>query len=104
MAAREHCFPADHPAVPGHFPANPVIPGALLLGEVLRCVEAALGAAACPCRIRSAKFLYPVRPGERVLIDCSPGGAGGTVRFRCAVGAREVLWGEVSCGSHSPRR
>src|SRR5262249_41812259 len=28
-------FPKDHPVGPGHFPGNPIIPGALLLDEIL---------------------------------------------------------------------
>lgn len=98
MPAREHRFPADHPAAPGHFPGNPIIPGAVLLGEVLRSVETTLGVRASPCNIRSAKFLAPVRPGDRVLIECSPGGAAGAIRFRCFAESLEVLRGEVTCG------
>jgi 3-hydroxyacyl-[acyl-carrier-protein] dehydratase len=98
VPSREHCFPADHPAAPGHFPGNPIIPGAVLLSEVLRSVEITLGVPAWPCRIRSAKFVSPVRPGDRVLIECSPGGTAGAVRFRCFAGSLEVLRGEVTCG------
>jgi len=100
----EHVFPTDHAAAPGHFPGNPIIPGALLLVEVLRSVESVMGAPISPCRIKAAKFLKPVRPGDCVLIDCAPGGPGGAVRFRCVVQDREVLRGEVLCGATSHRR
>jgi 3-hydroxyacyl-[acyl-carrier-protein] dehydratase len=103
MPARVHRFSADHPAAPGHFPGNPIIPGALLLAEVLRSVEIGLGGPASPCRIKAAKFLAPVRPGDQVVIDCSTGASDGTVRFRCVVEEREVLRGEVSCRSASRR-
>jgi 3-hydroxyacyl-[acyl-carrier-protein] dehydratase len=89
-------FPADHPAAPGHFPGNPIIPGAVLLNETLRTVAAALGASVSPCCIRSAKFLAPVRPGERVAIEFARTQAGG-VRFSCAVNGKAVLRGEVVC-------
>jgi 3-hydroxyacyl-[acyl-carrier-protein] dehydratase len=55
----------DHPTAAGHFPGNPIIPGAVLLDEVLSAMAA--GGAGF-CRIRSAKFLQPVRPGDRILI------------------------------------
>jgi len=103
VSSREHRFPADHPAAPGHFPGDPIIPGALLLGEVLRCVESAVGAPAAPWQIRSAKFLAPVRPGDRLCTDCSPQAPDGSVRFRCVVGTLEVLRGEVACGNSSRR-
>ena len=71
MATVERDFPPDHAAAQGHFPGNPVIPGALLLSEVLRAIETSLGKNLCPYQIRSAKFIRPVRPGERVSIDFS---------------------------------
>ena len=59
----DYRFPPDHPTAAGHFPGNPIIPGALLLELVLR--------AAAPegtAEIRAAKFLHPVRPGDRIQI------------------------------------
>jgi 3-hydroxymyristoyl/3-hydroxydecanoyl-(acyl carrier protein) dehydratase len=34
-AAGDFTIPAEHPALPGHFPGRPVVPGALLLDHVL---------------------------------------------------------------------
>jgi 3-hydroxyacyl-[acyl-carrier-protein] dehydratase len=31
-------FAVNHPCGAGHFPGNPIIPGALLLDEVLACI------------------------------------------------------------------
>jgi len=60
-------FAPDHPTAAGHFPSNPIIPGALLLDEV---VQAVAGAAADDGEIviRAAKFFRPVRPGETVAV------------------------------------
>ena len=63
---------ADHPAFAGHFPGQPVLPGALLLAEVLEAIRAvpalaaALGAAPT---LTAAKFLSPVAPGSDLLIE-----------------------------------
>jgi 3-hydroxymyristoyl/3-hydroxydecanoyl-(acyl carrier protein) dehydratase len=57
-------FPADHPAAAGHFPANPIIPGALLLDEVVAIAGEGRGVAV----IRAAKFLRPVRPGDNLIL------------------------------------
>ncbi len=94
MATIERTFPSDHAAAPGHFPGNPIIPGALLLSEALRAIETSLGKTLCPYQIRSAKFIRPVRPGERVSIDFS-GRDEKRISFSCKVGATLVLAGEV---------
>ena len=32
-------IPADHPALPGHFPGRPLVPGVVLLDRVVAAVE-----------------------------------------------------------------
>ncbi len=96
MATTERVFPADHPAASGHFPGNPIIPGAVLLDETLRAIEAGLGVSLSSCRIQSAKFMAPVRPGDRVVIEFSRSGTG-AIRFTCLRGGQPVLRGEVAC-------
>jgi 3-hydroxymyristoyl/3-hydroxydecanoyl-(acyl carrier protein) dehydratase len=55
-------IPPDHPALAGHFPGNPIVPGVVLLDEVLR-------AAGLRCaRLSSVKFHTPLRPGEEFTI------------------------------------
>ena len=94
MATLAVSFAADHAAARGHFPGNPIIPGALLLSEVLRAIGTSLGKNLCPYQIRSAKFIRPVRPGERVSIDFSSRDEK-RISFSCSVGAATVLAGEV---------
>ena len=98
MAAAVRSFAPDHPAAQGHFPGNPLIPGAILLAGALREIEAGLGISLASCRIRSAKFLAPVRPGDRVTIEYSRR-QGGAIRFDCSIGAQTVLKGELACGA-----
>lgn len=71
-------FSVDHPTAAGHFPGNPIIPGAVLLDEVLQAVASGGEWSA----IRSAKFLQPVRPGEAVLIRWEAG-SDGQAKFEC---------------------
>jgi 3-hydroxyacyl-[acyl-carrier-protein] dehydratase len=59
----DYQFDRDHPTADGHFPNNPIIPGALLLDHVLR----AIGSTA-PMALRFVKFLQVVRPGDRIEI------------------------------------
>ena len=88
-------FAADHPTGRGHFPGNPIIPGALLLAEVLRSIGQATGQHFVSCQVKSAKFQHPVRPGDNVEIEyaCS---AQGIIDFKCAVADTRVLSGMIS--------
>jgi 3-hydroxymyristoyl/3-hydroxydecanoyl-(acyl carrier protein) dehydratase len=99
----ERTFASDHAAAQGHFPGNPIIPGALLLSETLRAIESSLGKDLGPYQIRSAKFLRPVRPGERVSIDFSSRDEK-RISFSCKVGPTLVLAGEVVCEASSVER
>jgi 3-hydroxymyristoyl/3-hydroxydecanoyl-(acyl carrier protein) dehydratase len=96
MVTVERFFPLDHPAAQGHFPGNPIIPGAVLLSETLRAIEASLDLSLAPGQLASAKFLSPTRPGDRVTIEFSDS-ARGTIRFACSVGPVTVLTGVVTC-------
>ena len=98
LTALERFFPPDHPAAEGHFPGNPIIPGAVLLSEILRAMQNELGLSLSSVQIKSAKFFYPVRPGDRVRIEClrSPSG---DIKFNCVVEEKTVLNGQLQCGS-----
>jgi acyl-CoA synthetase (AMP-forming)/AMP-acid ligase II len=74
-----HHFPLDHPTAEGHFPGNPIIPGAVLLREIL----AAIVPNASAYEVRSAKFHLPVRPGDTVVMRWTT--TAGDVRFTCAL-------------------
>lgn len=87
-------IPANHPTGAGHFPGNPIIPGALLLAEVLRCIEQAEQAHYASCNVKSAKFLHPARPGDAVDIEYAFS-AQGTIEFQCAVAGVKVLSGGI---------
>lgn len=96
MTTAERFFASDHPAAQGHFPGNPVIPGAVLVSEVLRAAQAHLGVGLASCRILSAKFLAPVRPGDRLIMELSRSGPS-RFHFSGTVGGRAVIRGEAVC-------
>jgi 3-hydroxyacyl-[acyl-carrier-protein] dehydratase len=72
---------ADEPAAEGHFPGNPIVPGAVLLREVLR-ILAPSSKAMCS-EIRTARFFHPVRPGDRLTVRWDSQAAG-DVSFTCS--------------------
>lgn len=87
-------FAPDHPTGAGHFPGNPIIPGALLLAEVLRCIARAEGVSYTSCNVKNAKFLSPARPGDKVEIDHARTAAG-SIEFTCTVAGNKVLSGAI---------
>jgi 3-hydroxymyristoyl/3-hydroxydecanoyl-(acyl carrier protein) dehydratase len=99
-AVIERLLQSDHPASRGHFPGNPIIPGAVLLSETVSAIQPGVDFRLEPLLITSAKFLHPARPGDRMLIEFSRT-AGGEIRFACTVDGRPVLTGQMSCSSAS---
>lgn len=87
-------FASDHPVGAGHFPGNPIIPGALLLAEVARLIETELATRFTSFNIRSAKFFHPMRPGETAEVEFSAS-AQGDVSFTCLVNGLKVLAGAM---------
>ncbi|WP_175750290.1 acyl-CoA synthetase family protein [Burkholderia pyrrocinia] len=88
-------IPADHPALPGHFPGHPVVPGVVLLDHAIHAIGAALNRPMHAWRLGSAKFLSPVAPGEPLdlAFDAS---ASGAIRFTLRAGSRDVATGVLS--------
>jgi 3-hydroxymyristoyl/3-hydroxydecanoyl-(acyl carrier protein) dehydratase len=64
-----YCVDPTHPALPGHFPGDPIVPAALLLRFVAQTLERA----GRPLTgIERMKFLRPVRPGEVIDVTVAP--------------------------------
>ena len=83
----------DHPALAGHFPGNPIVPGVLMLEHVQLALEARVG----PVRLTSlpqAKFLSPLRPGEACIVAFTRL-ADGHAQFDCRSGERPVARGNM---------
>jgi 3-hydroxyacyl-[acyl-carrier-protein] dehydratase len=70
---------ADHPALPGHFPGAPIVPGVVLLDEMVRALESEQGSGG-GWRIGAAKFVRAVHPGELLTLERERL-ANGSVRF-----------------------
>lgn len=69
--------PHTHPALPGHFPGQPRVPGVLLLEEVVRALHAWRGVAVAG--VVEAKFLAPLQPAAAATIELRTDGT--RVRF-----------------------
>jgi len=87
-------IPASHPALPGHFPGHPVVPGVVILSEVW---DALLANAKRPLRCTgwpNVKFLAPLSPEEPFTIEKELTGPG-TARFTCKSAERTFAQGSV---------
>jgi len=98
LATAELLFPETHPAAEGHFPGNPIIPGAVLLAEALHAIESGAESGKFPLIVKSAKFFGPTRPGDRVHIEYTRSSGNG-ITFRCLVKDAPVLAGELQCNA-----
>lgn len=86
-------IPPDHPALPGHFPGNPIVPGVLVLEHVQRSLQACIG----PLHLTGlpqVKFLAPLAPGETCVVSFT-NLAEGQVEFDCRSGTRRVARGSL---------
>jgi 3-hydroxyacyl-[acyl-carrier-protein] dehydratase len=82
-------FASDHATAAGHFPGNPIIPGALLLDEVLQAIGAHADSGNA-IAIRATKFFRPVRPGDSVRLQWHVT-ADGVISFECRLTGDEAL-------------
>ena len=76
---------ADHPALAGHFPGNPLVPGVVLLDEAIASIERARGGAFGKFRLASVKFLQPVKPPAMLTVRCRASGSEGAPSIDFAI-------------------
>jgi 3-hydroxymyristoyl/3-hydroxydecanoyl-(acyl carrier protein) dehydratase len=57
---------ATHPALPGHFPGQPLVPGVVLLEQVALALRAWRDQRLA--RVVEAKFLAPLLPDETAMV------------------------------------
>ncbi|HER34022.1 MAG: hypothetical protein JXJ30_10860 [Halothiobacillaceae bacterium] len=59
---------AADPVFAGHFPGDPLLPGALMVDWAVTSFQTQLGSPAAPGAIRQAKFPSPARPGVPLVL------------------------------------
>lgn len=82
----------DHPSLPGHFPGHPIIPGVVILGEVMKVIRQAINEQIEFVSMPSMKFLSPLMPGETLTIRFDHQ-ANDSVEFTCSTGSRLIATG-----------
>lgn len=94
-------IPSDHPSAPGHFPGNPIVPGALLLSEIIHAWEMIIATRLEKITLKVAKFLSPTLPGDTVSVEFEPMNPT-TVKFICMVKDVLVLSGSLDYAMAQP--
>lgn len=94
-------IPVNHPAFAGHFPSTPIVPGVLLLDEVMRAIASDTGLTEIAWQISSVKFLSPLKPNEAVIIKHAQL-ANGSVKFEVLEGRRQIVIGSLIARQRSP--
>lgn len=93
----QRLLPADHPALPGHFPGHPIAPGVLLLDWVIEAILDTLrsesGDAWMLEALPAVKFLHVLRPGQALEISWRRVGV--EFHFRAETAALPVLQGRL---------
>jgi 3-hydroxymyristoyl/3-hydroxydecanoyl-(acyl carrier protein) dehydratase len=93
----ELSIPGDHPSAAGHFPGNPIVPGALLLDAA----AVSIGVGQRPFIIRNAKFLRPVgygMPLQLRWLEVGQEAGQAQFRFECLGADGPVFTGMLSTG------
>ena len=86
---------ADHPTLPGHFPGAPIVPGVVVLDEVLEAlIEWRENSQLTG--IRTVKFLAPLKPEQPFTICLSADHErAGEVNFCCRAEDRVIVEGRL---------
>jgi 3-hydroxymyristoyl/3-hydroxydecanoyl-(acyl carrier protein) dehydratase len=84
----------DHPALPGHFPGNPVAPGVVVVEHLIAALARLHPERTCT-GVRRMKFLRLLRPGEAVEIVFGEAKADG-ITVRASVAGEPLIDGRLS--------
>ena len=87
---------AGHPSLPGHFPGSPIVPGVVILDEIVAALNARrpnITVTAIPL----VKFAAPLKPDQSFLIRFS-NVDGDEIVFRCQLENQVIVDGRLRVG------
>lgn len=91
----EQRIPATHPALDGHFPGNPVVPGVVILELVLQALQAWMPDVRV-AGLPQVKFTSPLLPEQTFTIELRQEEPRRLLRFVCFEGERGLAQGQIA--------
>ena len=92
-------IPDDHPALPGHFPGQPLVPGVVVTDRVIALLAVA-HPGLCVTGIRKLKVLRPVLPGQCVSVHFAEP-KNQRLRFYCEHDGEKIAEGNLELAEGS---
>ncbi|HEY5806734.1 MAG TPA: hypothetical protein VIT67_02135 [Povalibacter sp.] len=89
----------SHPALPGHFPGNPIVPGVVLLDHVQQAAQQWLGRPVTPRALPQVKFITPLLPEQQAEIHLKL--LGSELRFSIQRGDEIIAQGMMTLAGHA---
>ncbi len=84
---------ADHPSLAGHFPDNPLVPGAVILDMTARALQDEMGNDVKIIKLPRVKFISPLAPEQSATIIFRI--SGNSARFTCSANGKDIAVGEM---------
>lgn len=95
-------MPHDHPAFPGHFPDDPIVPGVLILEQVQNALAIREERSVVVVGASIIKFVSPLRPGEELVISLEDN-LENLVSFKCSSHGRTIASGTLEYQEEYPQ-
>lgn len=76
MCKKSFSVPVTHPSLEGHFPKNPIVPGVIILDEILHVIRDLPHTFGTWSGASCVKFHLPLRPEELVIVSLEFSGSG----------------------------
>ncbi|CAC9588141.1 hypothetical protein [uncultured Gammaproteobacteria bacterium] len=82
-----------HPSIPGHFPGNPVVPGAVIIENVIQAFSKLHGVQQVTY-LSTVKFMKPILLNQKITIHFQNVSTG-LISFKCTYGDKVSVLGRL---------
>jgi len=86
-----------HPSLEGHFPGNPVVPGVVILDEVINIIKS-IKPGFTITAIPTVKFIHPLLPGQTVSLEVNEKSET-AISFTCYYNETKLVTGQLTLKS-----
>lgn len=92
----EHSFTIQktHASLKGHFPNNPVIPGVIILDEIINIIKT-IKPEFTVNSIPMVKFIHPILPEQKIIVEIIEK-AETTISFNCLHNNTKLVTGQLA--------